>query len=177
MVRPQLLPTLREQLVEPRTLDRQIRAPAVRSIFHADVSEGIRYQPETGKVVYRAPRMHGGKKQNFALFDAVDFLAALADHIPHQRKHEVRYYGAAHPRIRARLFGSTSAGVSVPRAEPEHLAAKAMAKDMDPKITAKTGELTMKLMGPMMNCMDLFVAVRADNPAASASSASPATGR
>jgi len=56
-------------------------------------------------VLYHAPKMHGTKKQNFVTFDdPVEVLEALAQLIPHRRKHTIRYYGAAHPFIH-KLYG------------------------------------------------------------------------
>jgi len=92
---------------------------------HPFSTKGIRYNEQTGAVLYRGHRMHGGKKTNFATFSAEEFLATLADHIPHRKKHQVRYFGAATPRVRARLFGGAKPpGVSVPREDPVHEASK-----------------------------------------------------
>ena len=77
---------------------------------HPFSPKGIHENKAAGTVLYKASRMHGGKKKNFEVFDALGFLAALSDHIPHRRKYEVRYLGAAHPRVRKRLFGSQPAG-------------------------------------------------------------------
>ena len=99
-------------------VDRSDRAGLLRMCEymrrHPFVSTGIRYNADTDKVIYRAKRVHGGDNRNFAVFSADEFLAALADHIPHRRTHTVRYYGAAHPAVRKRLFGSTTVGVMVP---------------------------------------------------------------
>ena len=59
---------------------------------------GFSYNPQQGVVLYHAHKMHGTKKQSFVTFDdPVEALEALAQLIPHRRKHSVRYDGAAHP--------------------------------------------------------------------------------
>ena len=35
----------------------------------------------------------GGPRRNFQVFDALDFLAELTQHIPDKGEHLVRYYG------------------------------------------------------------------------------------
>jgi hypothetical protein len=70
---------------------------------HPFSGEGVTYKASTGTVIYRAKKQHGLKKRNFEVFDALDFIAALADHIPHRRRHRVRYYAALHPRYRSSL--------------------------------------------------------------------------
>jgi hypothetical protein len=65
----------------------------------------IRVTPE-GKVLYRAekpdcqrfpepagPDLFGGVSRNFQVFDPLDFIAELTQHIPEPRKHLVRYFG------------------------------------------------------------------------------------
>lgn len=70
-------------------------------------------------MVYRAKKRHGLLKRNFEVFDALDFIAAISDHFPHKRRHQVRYYAALHPLYRKSL----SAPTAPPRkAEPAHLA-------------------------------------------------------
>ena len=64
---------------------------------------GIRYDAAKGTVRYRAGRRHAVRKTAFIEVDALDFIAMLATHIPHARRHQVRYYGAAHPAVRHRL--------------------------------------------------------------------------
>ena len=56
------------------------------------------YLPEQGRVLYRAGKMHGSIKRNFEVFEAVEFIAVLADHVPHRRLYRVRYYGVIHHR-------------------------------------------------------------------------------
>lgn len=57
--------------------------------------EGITYDEDRGKVVYQARRAHGLKGTDTQEFDPVEFIGALACHIPPPNKHQVRYYGAA----------------------------------------------------------------------------------
>ena len=79
---------------------RKVLCYAHRHPFRAD---GVIYNAETGTVIYRSNKRHGKTRSNFEAFDAVDFIAAIADHIPHRRRHRVRYYGALHPRYRSSL--------------------------------------------------------------------------
>lgn len=110
-------------------LDASVRIPAgqrerLRKVFcyahrHPFSAEGISYNAETGKVVYRAKKRHGTKKRNFEVFDAVEFIGVLSQHIPHMGRHRVRYYKALHPLYRDAL---PSPGDQPRRAEPEHIA-------------------------------------------------------
>ena len=54
--------------------------------------EKLHYQSKTQTVIYRS-KMHPVLKRNFEIFPALDWLAALAAHIPNQGEHLVRYYG------------------------------------------------------------------------------------
>lgn len=65
--------------------------------------EGVTYDEERGKVVYRAKRVHGLKGTDTQEFEPVEFIGALARHIPPPGKHQVRYYGAAHRDFRAEM--------------------------------------------------------------------------
>jgi len=66
----------------------------------------VRITPE-GKVIYRADKEHcrqyplpaepdlfGGVARNFQIFEPLDFLAELTQHIPNQGEHLIRYYGS-----------------------------------------------------------------------------------
>jgi hypothetical protein len=70
---------------------------------HPENPQAIHYDPNTGRVVYRAHRRHAGRKTDRIEMPAVEFIAALAQHIPHFRKHQIRYYGACNARVRKRL--------------------------------------------------------------------------
>ena len=69
------------------------------------LSRLIRITPE-GKVIYRAEKEHcrsfpklasedlfGGINRNFQVFDPLDFIADLTQHIPDKGEHLIRYYG------------------------------------------------------------------------------------
>jgi len=53
-------------------------------------------------VTYRPRRSHPPKGDSIE-FTVHEPLLALADQVPHRNKHQVRYYGAAHYKIRRRL--------------------------------------------------------------------------
>jgi hypothetical protein len=63
----------------------------------------IRYDAVTATVRYRAHKTHARRNTDTIEVDAVEFIAILALHIPHARRHQFRYYGAAHPKVRQRL--------------------------------------------------------------------------
>jgi len=63
-------------------------------------------ETEDGKVVYRASRANcisfplsgdatlmGGVPRNFEIFNPLDFLAEVTQHVPNKGEHQVRYYG------------------------------------------------------------------------------------
>ena len=52
--------------------------------------EKIRYQAETGKVIYHFKMSKGKNKKNFAVYDAEAFIAALTQHIPDRSFQMVR---------------------------------------------------------------------------------------
>jgi len=81
----------------------------------------ITYMPETGKVIYRANRIHGRRKTDTVEAHAVDFIAMLAQHIPHRRRHQFRHYGAANAKVRKRLG---IAGKPIEPAAPEVTASR-----------------------------------------------------
>ena len=62
----------------------------------------ITWKPETQTVIYRS-KPHHNTKRNFEIFKAVDFLAAVIDHIPPKFRHTVRYYGVYSNRTMGRL--------------------------------------------------------------------------
>ena len=61
----------------------------VHPTFFADK---IRYKEDTGSVIYKS-RMHLGKKRNFEVLDAVEFLHRVCLHIPDPYESLIRYYG------------------------------------------------------------------------------------
>jgi hypothetical protein len=60
----------------------------------------VSYQQKTGQVVYRSKMSHGKNKKNFEVFKALDFIAAITQHIPEQSFQLVRYYGWYSNRMR-----------------------------------------------------------------------------
>lgn len=61
----------------------------VHPTFFADK---IKYNQDTGSVIYKS-RMHLGKKRNFEVLDAVEFLHRVCLHIPDPYESLIRYYG------------------------------------------------------------------------------------
>ena len=55
-------------------------------------TEKIRYNQDTGSIIYKS-RMHLGKKRNFEVLDAVEFLHRVCLHIPDAYESLIRYYG------------------------------------------------------------------------------------
>jgi len=78
--------------------------------------EKITWNESTGKVIYRSKRSWHTKR-NFQIFEAVDFLAAVVEHIPPKRQQTVRYYG---------LYSNKSRGMAAKtgRLRPEMADAK-----------------------------------------------------
>jgi hypothetical protein len=54
--------------------------------------DAMEYVPQTGKMLYHGS-MHKGKKRNFEIFDACDFIAAVTSHIPKKRQKYINAYG------------------------------------------------------------------------------------
>lgn len=52
----------------------------------------IKYNEDTGSVIYKS-RMHLGKKRNFEVLDAIEFLHRVCLHIPDPYESLIRYYG------------------------------------------------------------------------------------
>ena len=82
---------------------------------HPFVAGGIHYDAVSGTVHYRAFRKHRGRDTDTISVDAVEFIAILAQHIPHARRHQVRYYGACTPEVRKRLGLSGKPPQPLPR--------------------------------------------------------------
>ena len=55
--------------------------------------EKIRYQPDTGRVIYHFKMSKGKNKKNFGIYDAEAFIAALTQHIPDRSFQMLRYFG------------------------------------------------------------------------------------
>ena len=72
----------------------------VHPTFFADK---IRYKEDTGSVIYKS-RMHLGKKRNFEVLDAIEFLHRVCLHIPDPYESLIRYYGFYSNAARGTLF-------------------------------------------------------------------------
>lgn len=55
--------------------------------------EKIKYQQETGTVIYTSKMTHGPNRSNFKIFTPREFIAAITQHIPEKSFQLVRYYG------------------------------------------------------------------------------------
>ncbi|MDX2446713.1 MAG: transposase, partial [Desulfobacterales bacterium] len=71
------------------------------------VHNEVRIQPgdskgieNTGTVIYRSKMSHGGNKKNFQTFSALEFMAAITQHIPDRLAQMVRYLGWYSNRMR-----------------------------------------------------------------------------
>jgi hypothetical protein len=60
----------------------------------------IQYVEETETVLYRSKMSHGKNKKNFHVFDPLEFIAAITQHIPEKSFQLVRYYGWYSNRMR-----------------------------------------------------------------------------
>jgi len=65
----------------------------IRNPFSA---KKITYNAATGTVIYKSktsPRKSKGGRKNFQVFTALEFIAAITQHIPEKSFQLVRYYG------------------------------------------------------------------------------------
>jgi hypothetical protein len=60
----------------------------------------LSYVESTGTVIYRSKMSHGGNKKNFQTFSALEFIAAITQHIPEGMSQMVRYLGWYSNRMR-----------------------------------------------------------------------------
>jgi len=60
----------------------------------------LSYIENTGIVIYRSKMSHGGNKKNFRTFSALEFMAAITQHIPDRLAQMVRYLGWYSNRMR-----------------------------------------------------------------------------
>jgi hypothetical protein len=85
---------------------------------------------DSGQVIYRAEKpecrpfpkpasrdLFGGVPRNFQIFDAIDFLAEVTQHIPDKGEHLVRYYGWYSHRRRGLRSGSGSFSCRAPTSD------------------------------------------------------------
>jgi hypothetical protein len=72
----------------PFSLERMIRVtPDGKILYRAEKSDCRRF-PEPAR-----PDLFGGAARNFQVFEPLDFIAELTQHIPEPHKHLVRYFG------------------------------------------------------------------------------------
>jgi hypothetical protein len=82
---------------------------------HPFATGGIHYDPVSDTVHYQSARKHVGRKTDVISTDAVEFIFWLSQHIPHARKHQVRFYGALTATVRARLgLSGKPVGLKIP---------------------------------------------------------------
>jgi len=87
-----------------------------------DISRVLRLTDE-GKVVYRADKrgpqrfpdparadLAAGTSRNFQVFDPLDFIAEVTQHVPNKGEHLVRYYGWYSNKSRLPAAGRGDAG-------------------------------------------------------------------
>lgn len=60
----------------------------------------VQYAEETGTVLYRSKMSHGKNKMNFQVFNSLEFIAAITQHIPELSFQLVMYHGWYSNRIR-----------------------------------------------------------------------------
>ncbi len=60
----------------------------------------ITYEPFHGRVLFKSPKYSEYFKENFKVFDAVDFIALVTAHIPPKNKQYIRRYGLYSSRTR-----------------------------------------------------------------------------
>ena len=62
--------------------------------------EKLKYEPFHGKVLFKTPKYNNYFKENFKMFDALDFIAEVTAHIPPKNKQYIRRYGVYASRTR-----------------------------------------------------------------------------
>ena len=72
----------------PLGLERLIRVTGQGKVIYLAEKRSCRRFPKPA-----SPDLFGGVARNFQVFDALDFIAELTQHIPDPRKHLVRYFG------------------------------------------------------------------------------------
>jgi hypothetical protein len=68
------------------------------------------YIESTGTVIYRSKMSHGTNKKNFQTFSALEFIAAITQHIPDRLMQICRYYGWYSNRMRGDRNKAEKAG-------------------------------------------------------------------
>lgn len=64
--------------------------------------EKIKYEPFHGKVLFKTPKYHDYFKENFKVFNVLDFIALVTAHIPPKHKQYIRRYGLYSSRSRGK---------------------------------------------------------------------------
>jgi hypothetical protein len=72
----------------PFSLERLIRATGQGKVIYLAEKKACRRFPKPA-----SPDLFGGVRRNFQVFDALDFIAELTQHIPDARRHLTRYFG------------------------------------------------------------------------------------
>jgi len=73
--------------------EREALGRLAQYVVHASFSaEKIRYVEKTNCVMYKS-KLHRGKKRNFEVLDAIEFLHRVCLHIPEHYEALIRYYG------------------------------------------------------------------------------------
>ncbi|MBT3227281.1 MAG: hypothetical protein HN580_17500 [Deltaproteobacteria bacterium] len=62
----------------------------MRNVFNI---KKVRYVEKTQKVIYQGKMKKGKDRKNFEVYSALDFIAAITQHIPDNFSQLVRYYG------------------------------------------------------------------------------------
>lgn len=73
----------------PFSLARLVKiAPDGRVLYHGSHPKCIRF-PELGQEM----DLRAGTRRNYQVFDPLDFLATVTQHVPNKGEHQIRYYG------------------------------------------------------------------------------------
>ncbi len=72
----------------PLSLERMIRVTGQGTVIYRAEKKACRHFPKPA-----SPDLFGGVRRNFQVFDPLDFIAELTQHIPEPRMHLVRYFG------------------------------------------------------------------------------------
>ena len=104
---------LAEKRFCPFSLQRLIRVTAEGKVLYRAEKPDCQRFPEPAD-----PDLFGGVSRNFQVFDPLDFIAELTQHIPQPRKHLVRYFGFYSSAARGRRAKAHATHDAA--AEPDH---------------------------------------------------------
>ena len=83
--------------------DEKARESLAQYIARAQVSlEKLKYESFHGKVLFKTPRYNKYFKENFKVFNVLDFIALVTAHIPPKHKQYIRRYGLYSSRSRGK---------------------------------------------------------------------------